>query len=111
MARARKKKAKPVRKRAPKRSKAADRSKAVTAQSQTNWQIGAGIFALAVILGLGAYMISTNETARSSVANFVERIEVPQSVKEFPENVKQNLPEMPSLTNSANTSKESAPAR
>lgn len=114
MARARKKKATPARarKRAPKRSKTAARSKTVAAQSQTNWQIGAGVFALAVILGLGAYMIGMNDNARSSVANFVERIEVPQAVKEFPETVKQNLPEMPSLTNSsAEPTKESAPAR
>jgi len=104
MARARKKKAKPARKRAAKRSKTVE-------QSQSNWQIGAGILALAVILGAGAYMVSMNDSARTSVANFVDRIEVPQSVKNLPEKVKQNLPEMPSLTNSsASSSNGSAPA-
>jgi hypothetical protein len=100
MARARKKKAKPARKRATKRRKA------VAAQSSNSWQVGAGILALVVMLGAAIYAVSMNDSARTSVANFVERIEVPQSVKNLPETVKQNLPEMPSLTNT-----ESAPAR
>lgn len=95
MARARKRKAKPARKRATKRRKT------LAEQSQTNWQIGAGILALAVIIGAGAYMISMDDAARTSVANFVERFEVPQSVKELPDKVRNNLPEMPSLTESA----------
>lgn len=103
------KKAKPARKRAAKRRKT------LAQQSQTNWQIGAGILALAVIVGIGAYMISADDGARTSVANFVERFEVPQSVKELPDKLRNNLPEMPSLTNSAAESSaggsESAPAR
>lgn len=107
MARARKTKTQPARKRAAKRRKA------VVQQSQSKWQIGAGIFALAVLLGAGAYMISMNMEARTTVAEFVERFEVPQAVKEFPDKVKQQLPEMPSLTSSATESgpNESAPAR
>jgi hypothetical protein len=95
MARARKKKAKPARKRAAKRRKA------IAAQSSNSWQVGAGILALAVMVGAAIYAVSLNDGARTSVANFVERLEVPQSVKEFPDKVKQNLPEMPSLTESA----------
>ena len=105
MARARKKK--PARKRATKRRKA------LVKQSNDNWQIGAGILALIVMLGAAIYAVSLNDTARTSVANFVERFEVPQSVKEFPDKVKQNLPEMPALTNSSTgspTGQESAPA-
>jgi hypothetical protein len=104
MASARKKKANPARKRAAKRSKTVE-------QSQSNWQIGAGMLALAVLLGVGVYMVSTNDSARTSVANFVDRIEVPQSVKDLPETVRQNLPEMPSLTHSSESSSNgSAPA-
>jgi hypothetical protein len=98
MARARRKKAKPARKRAAKRRKA------LAKQSANNWQLGAGILALAVIVGAAIYAISLNDGARTSVANFVEKLEVPQAVKELPDKVKNNLPEMPSLT-------ETAPAR
>ncbi len=103
MARARKKKAKPARKRTAKRRQAVE-------QSRSNWQMGAGILALAVILGAGAYMITMNDSARTSVANFVERIEVPQSVKNFPDKVKQNMPDMSSITGSGSGA-ESAPTR
>jgi hypothetical protein len=109
MARARKKKATPARKRAAKRRKT------LAKQSSDSWQIGAGILALVVMLGAAIYAVSLNDSARSSVANFVERFEVPQSVKDFPDKVKQNLPEMPSMTNSSTTGssqgQESAPAR
>lgn len=97
MARARKKKAKPARKRAAKRRKA------IAQQPSNGWQIGAGVLALTVMLGAAIYAVSLNDGARTTVANFVERIEVPQSVKEFPDKVKQSLPEMPSLTDSSAT--------
>jgi hypothetical protein len=97
MARARNKKAKPARKRSAKRRKA------IARQSSNGWQIGAGVLALAVMLGAAIYAVSLNDGARTSVANFVERLEVPQSVKDFPDKVKQNLPEMPSLTDSSAT--------
>jgi hypothetical protein len=106
MARARKKKAKPARKRAAKRRKA------LAQQSQTNWQIGAGVLALAVMIGAAIYAVSINDSARTSVANFVEKFEVPQAVKELPDKMKQQLPELPSLTNSSSSgATESAPAR
>ncbi|MBY0531883.1 MAG: hypothetical protein K2P86_07915, partial [Xanthobacteraceae bacterium] len=88
---ARKKKAKPARKRAAKRRKA------LAQQSQTNWQIGAGVLALAVMIGAAIYAVSINDSARTSVANFVENFEVPQ---------------LPSLTNSSSSgATESAPRR
>ena len=106
MARARKKKAKPARKRTAKRRKA------IAQQSSNSWQIGAGVLALAVMLGAAIYAVSLNDGARTSVANFVERLEVPQSVKDFPDKMEQNLPEMPSLTNSSTGgATESAPAQ
>ncbi len=108
MTRARKKKAKPARKRAAKRRKT------LAKQSSDSWQIGAGVLALAVMLGAAIYAVSLNDSARSSVANFVERFEVPQSVKDFPDKVKQNLPDLPALTNSSTNSasgQESAPAQ
>lgn len=95
MARARKKKAKPARKRAVKRKKT------MVKQSSNSWQVGAGILALVVMLGAAIYAVSLNDGARTSVANFVDSIEVPQAVKEFPDKVKQSLPEMPAITNSA----------
>jgi hypothetical protein len=97
MARARRKKTTAPRKRAAKRSKARAQ------QSSNNWQIGAGILALAVLLGAGAYIVSTNDGARTTVAGIVERIEIPESVKNLPDTVKQQLPEMPSLTNSSSS--------
>lgn len=104
MARARKKKAKPARKRAAKRSK-------TVAQSSSTWQIGAGVLALAVILGAAIYAVSLNEGPRTSVANFVEKFEVPQAVKEFPEKVRQNLPEIPAINGADGANnQESAPA-
>jgi len=110
MARARKKKAKPARKRAAKRKKT------IVKQSSNNWQVGAGILALVVMLGAAIYAVSLNDGARTTVANFVESFEVPQAVKEFPDKVKQNLPEMPAITNSAapettGAGQENAPAR
>jgi hypothetical protein len=105
MARARKKKAKPARKRAAKRRAA------LAQQSSTNWQIGAGLLALAVIIGAAAYAISLDDGARTSVANFVDRIEIPQSVKELPDKVKQNLPEMPSLTDTSATTNSNSSGR
>ena len=109
MARARRKKAKAPRKHAAKRKKA------LTRQSSNNWQVGAGVLAL-VVLGAGAYLVSMNDNARTTVASLVERIEIPESVKNLPDSVKQNLPEMPSLTNSSSSdvtgarSNESAPS-
>jgi hypothetical protein len=103
MARARKKKAKPARKRAAKRRKAIE-------QSQTNWQIGAGILALAVMFGAAIYAVSLNDSARTGVANFVDRIEVPQAIKELPDKVKQSLPDVSSLSSSDAGPNESAPA-
>lgn len=106
MARARNKKAKPARKRASKRSKA------LKQQSSNSWQIGAGVLALAVMLGAAIYAVSLNDGARTTVANFVERLEIPQAVKEFPEKVKQNLPQIPaSISNpSSSQANGSAPA-
>ncbi len=95
MARARKKKAKPARKRT------AQRRRTIAQQSSNGWQIGAGVLALAVMLAAAIYAVTLNDGARTTVANFVDRIEVPQSVKDFPDKVKQNLPEMPSLTDSS----------
>ena len=97
MARARKKKAKPARKRAAKRRKA------LKDQSSNGWQIGAGALALALMLGAAIYAFTYNDDARNSVANFVERIEIPQAVKELPEKVKQNLPDISSLSNPSST--------
>jgi type IV secretory pathway VirB10-like protein len=106
MARARKKKSAAPRKRRAKRSKPR------AEQSQSNWQAGAGILALAIVIGAGAYLFATNDNARSTVANFVERIEVPQAVKDIPEKVKNNLPEMPAITQSDSDGKPgSAPAQ
>ncbi len=103
MARARKKKAKSAHKRAAKRRKA------LAEQSNSGWQIGAGLLAIAVMLGAAIYAISINDDARTSVANFVDRLEMPQSVKEFPDKVKQNLPDMPSLTNTSSDAAGSGP--
>lgn len=113
MPRARKKKAKPAHKRSAK-SPAVKRRKAAP-QSTTSWQIGAGIFALALLLGAGAYVIATNDDARMSMANLVNQVEVPQAVKELPNKVKESLPDMSSLTHSSADSSargpnESAPA-
>ena len=110
MARARKKKTKPARKRAAKRSKSVARSS--NAQSSNTWQIGAGLLALAVILGAAFYAVSLSDGPRTSVANFVEKFEVPQAVKEFPEKIRQNLPEMPAINGSSDAGKQdSAPAQ
>ncbi len=95
MARVRKKKATPARKRNPKRKKA------LAEQSSSGWQVGAGILALTVMLGAAIYAVGLSDTARTRVANFVDRLEVPQSVKDFPNKVKLQLPDMPSLTNSS----------
>jgi len=106
MARARKKKAASPRKRRAKRGKPRAQ------ETQSNWQAGAGILAVAIAVGAGAYLFATNDNARSTVANFVERIEVPQAVKDIPEKVKNNLPEMPALTQPDNDGKPgSAPAQ
>ncbi len=64
---------------APRRKRVTARRKAITRQSQNNWQMGAGIFALAAVLGFGAYMLSTNIDTRTTVAALVERFEVPDS--------------------------------
>ncbi len=104
MARARKKKTKP-------RKRAAKRRNTLAKQS-SGWQIGAGILALTVMLGAAIYAVSLNDGARTSVANFVEKFELPQGVKEIPETLKQNLPELPAKDAGAETGKpESAPAQ
>jgi hypothetical protein len=117
MARARKTKAKIADKTATqtaaKRKRTSARRKAVVQQSQNNWQIGAGIFALAALLGAGAYMISTNMETRTTVAQLVERFEVPQAVKDFPDTIRKQLPEMPAISGDEQDSGpiESAPVR
>jgi hypothetical protein len=114
MARARKTKAKTTDKAAaPKRKRTSARRKAVLQQSQNNWQIGAGIFALAALLGAGAYMVSANMETRTTVAQLVERFEVPQSVRDFPGTIRKQLPEMPAISGDEQDSGpiESAPVR
>jgi hypothetical protein len=91
MARARKK-AKRARKRPAKRRAAS--------QQSNGWTLGAGILGIFVLLGAAAYLISVNDEARTTVAGMVERVapEIPDSVKQFPDQVRKQLPEMPSLT-------------
>lgn len=72
MARKQKTKAKP----AP-RKRVGTRRKAVAPPSQNSWKTGAAIFALAAVLGAGAYMLSINLDSRTTVAELVERFEVP----------------------------------
>ena len=92
MARARKK-SKRARKRPAKRRQAAS-------QQSNSWTLGVGILGIFVLLGAAAYLISTNDEARTTVAGMVERVapEIPDSVKQFPDQVRQQLPELPSLT-------------
>lgn len=105
MARARKKKSKA-------RRRALKRRNTLATQSSGNWQIGAGILALTVMLGAAIYGVALNDGARTSVANFVEKFELPQGVKELPETLKRNLPELPAKDTGAQTGKsESAPAQ
>jgi hypothetical protein len=117
MARVRSTKAKSADKNTPltaqKRKRTPARRKAVTQQSQNSWQIGAGIFALAALLGAGAYMISTNMQTRTTVAQIVERFEVPQAVKDFPDTIRNQLPETPAVSEDEQDSGpiESAPVR
>ncbi len=87
------KKAKRVRKRPAKRRTAA-------AQQSNSWTLGVGILGIAVLLGSAAYLISVNDEARTTVAGMIERVtpEIPESVKQFPDQVRQQLPAMPSLT-------------
>lgn len=106
MARARKNKARSTRKRTAKLNKS------LAKQSQTNWTIGAGALAVALMLGAAIYAVTMNEGTRTSVASFVEKFELPQSVKELPETLKQNLPELPANNSGADTGKsETAPAQ
>jgi hypothetical protein len=92
MARARKKVTR-ARKRPAKR-------RAVAAQQSSSWTLGVSILGIAVLLGAAAYMISANEEARTTVAGIEQRVtpEIPDSVKQFPDQVRQQLPAMPSLT-------------
>lgn len=92
MARARKK-TRPVRKRTAKRRTA-------PAQQSNSWTLGAGILGIFVLLGAAAYLISANDEARTTLAGIFDRItpEIPESVKQFPDQVRQQLPAMPSLT-------------
>lgn len=92
MARARKKKAAPARKRTKRTKRGKTRNTTLEKQSGDSWPIGAGVLALVVMLGAAVYAISLNDGARTTVANFVERFEVPQSVKELPDTVKRNMP-------------------
>ncbi len=92
MPRARKK-TKPARKRPVKRQKPAP-------QQSSGWTLGVGLLGIFVLLGAAAYMISANDEARTTFAGIVERVtpEIPDSVKQFPDQVKQQLPAMPSFT-------------
>jgi len=91
MARARKK-AKRAHKRPAKRRAAS--------QQSNGWTLGVGILGIFVLLGAAAYLISVNDEARTTVAAVVERVtpEIPDSVKQFPDQVRKQLPEMPSFT-------------
>jgi hypothetical protein len=117
MARARKTKAKAADKNTPltaqKRKRTPAHRKAVAQQSQNSWQIGAGIFALAALLGAGAYMISASLETRTTVAQIVERFEIPQAVKDFPGTIRKQLPEAPATSEDEQDSGpiESAPVR
>jgi hypothetical protein len=64
------------------RKRVTPRRKAAKRPSQNSWQVGAGIFALAAVLGAGAYMLSINLEKRTSVAELVEHFEVPGTAKE-----------------------------
>lgn len=99
MARTQKKKAKS----ASRRKRDTARRKAATQPSQNSWQVGAGIFALAAVLGAGAYMLSINLDTRTTVAELVERFELPDMAKE----------RRPSVTNTDSQpgAIESAPTR
>ena len=70
-----------------------------TAQSNS-WTFGAGILGIFVLLGAAAYLISANDEARTTIAGMVERVtpEIPDAVKQIPDQVRQQLPELPSLT-------------
>jgi hypothetical protein len=89
MARARRKSTR-ARKRPARRRKAA-------AERTNGWTLGIGILGIAVLLGTAAYMISLNDEARTSVAGFVERVtpEMPDSVKQLPDQVRKQLPDIP----------------
>jgi hypothetical protein len=91
MARARKK-TKRARKRPAKRRNAS--------QDGSSWTLGVAILGITLLLGAAAYMISVNDEARTTVAGIVERMtpELPDTVKQFPDQVRQQLPEVPSLT-------------
>jgi len=91
MARARKK-TKRARRRPAKRRNAS--------QQGSGWTLGVAILGITLLLGAAAYMISMNDEARTTVAGMVERVtpEIPDTVKQFPDQVRQQLPEMPSLT-------------
>ena len=78
MAHRQKRKAKP----ASRRKRVAARRKAAAQPSQNSWQVGAGIFALAAVLGAGAYLLSVNLDTQTTVAELVERFEVPDTAKE-----------------------------
>ncbi len=86
MPRARKR-TKPARKRPVKRQKPAP-------QQSGGWTLGVSVLGIFVLLGAAAYMISANDEARTTVAGMVERVtpEIPDSVKQFPDQVKQQLP-------------------
>jgi hypothetical protein len=87
--------------RARKKSKRAQkrpaRRRKASAQEGNNWTLGIGILGIAVVLGTAAYLISVNDEARTSIAGFVERVapDVPDSVKQFPDQVRKQLPDMP----------------
>ncbi|HRF09498.1 MAG TPA: hypothetical protein PL193_12775 [Xanthobacteraceae bacterium] len=64
------------------RKRATPRPKPVAAPSQNNWKTGAAIFALAAVLGAGAYMLSISLDQRTTVAELVQRFEVPAATNE-----------------------------
>lgn len=99
MARTQKRKAKPI----SRRKRVAARRKTAAQPSQNSWQVGVGIFALAAVLGAGAYFLSTSLDTRTTVAELVERFEVPGTATE----------QMPSTANTESEpgAIESAPTR
>lgn len=86
--------------RARKKAKPARKRRAATVQQSNGWTLGVGILGIAVLLGTAAYLISVNDEARTTVAGMIQRVtpEIPVSVKQFPDQVRQQLPAMPSLT-------------
>lgn len=73
------------------------RRRTAAAEQSDRWTLSIGILGIAVLLGTAAYLISLDDEARTTVASFVERVapDVPDSVKQFPDQVRKQLPDMP----------------